>query len=495
MKRFRFISVFLVVCLLASLLSACKNGKNEVYTEIDENTYEYRLNFLPGVDGESQPYVGDVMPYYEDGVFYLYYLKDGGDSFNHSVYLATTTDFVSYKEIDKPVLEASEGNKQDLWIGTGSIVKLDNRYCFFYTGHTDDASHEYAEKIMLAVSDNPYKFDKVEGWEITPPEELGQKRDFRDPQVYYDANTNKLYMTVTAAKDGVASILKYTMNTELTDIKYEGVLLTDPTGEFWNLECSDCFKIGSKWYITYSAQDDTLWYAVADSRFGEYSTPVRMDGKLFYAAKHISDGTNNYMVGWTRRSEAPATVQELTAWAGNMSVHRLFQNADGTLCLAPVENIENAFDKQKALLVGSDEISIRSFIKSEHKKVFNSCERFMLKGKFSFKGTGSFGLEFCCGVNAKDNRLISINPSGETVTLAFNNGKKVMAQTTVKLEKNTEYSFTYIQEGSAGAFYIDDLCALTVRIYGTGDNPISLFSKGNNVAFSDLKEFTSSTVS
>ena len=36
-----------------------------------ESAYEYRLNFLPGVDGINQPYVGDPMPYYEDGVFYL----------------------------------------------------------------------------------------------------------------------------------------------------------------------------------------------------------------------------------------------------------------------------------------------------------------------------------------------------------------------------------------------------------------------------------------
>ncbi len=33
-------------------------------------------------------------------VYYIYYLKDRGDSRNHSVYLATTTDFVNYTEYD-----------------------------------------------------------------------------------------------------------------------------------------------------------------------------------------------------------------------------------------------------------------------------------------------------------------------------------------------------------------------------------------------------------
>ena len=89
-----------------------------------ESAYEYRTYFLPAMDGTSQPYVGDVMPYYEDGVYYIYYLKEAGDSLNHSVYLATTTDFVTYEEQDEPVLEASRSGGQDLWIGTGSVVKV-----------------------------------------------------------------------------------------------------------------------------------------------------------------------------------------------------------------------------------------------------------------------------------------------------------------------------------------------------------------------------------
>jgi uncharacterized repeat protein (TIGR02543 family) len=60
-----------------------------------EEAYEYSLFFLPETDGTSQPYVGDTMPYYEDGVYYIYYLKEAGDSYNHSAYLVTTTDFLN----------------------------------------------------------------------------------------------------------------------------------------------------------------------------------------------------------------------------------------------------------------------------------------------------------------------------------------------------------------------------------------------------------------
>ena len=113
-----------------------------------ESAYEYEAFFRPAVDGVNQPYVGDTMPYYEDGTYYIYYLKESGDSYNHSAYLATTTDFLSYTEYDEPVLEASRSGGQDSWIGTGSVVKVDSQYYFFYTGHTDSAAAEYKEKIM-----------------------------------------------------------------------------------------------------------------------------------------------------------------------------------------------------------------------------------------------------------------------------------------------------------------------------------------------------------
>ena len=89
-------------------------------------------------------------------VYYIYYLKDRGDSRNHSVYLATTTDFVNYTEYDDVVLESTPG-AQDDWIGTGSVVNVDGKYYLFYTGHTDGPM-EYKEKVMLAVGDSPVAF-------------------------------------------------------------------------------------------------------------------------------------------------------------------------------------------------------------------------------------------------------------------------------------------------------------------------------------------------
>ena len=102
--------------------------------------------YLPETDGFMQPFIGDCMPYYEDGVYYIYYLKEGGDSYHHAVYLLTTTDFITYEEYDDPVLEAGDAPAQDDWIGTGSLVKVDQTYYLFYTGHTDSDAFATASR-------------------------------------------------------------------------------------------------------------------------------------------------------------------------------------------------------------------------------------------------------------------------------------------------------------------------------------------------------------
>lgn len=455
-----------------------------------EDAYEYTTWFLPAKDGIDQPYVGDPMPYYENGTYYLYYLKDGGDSYNHSVYLATTTDFVSYTEYDDPVLEASRSGGQDSWIGTGSVVKVKDKYYFFYTGHSDSATMEYAEKIMVAVGDSPLTFTKLEGWELTPPAELGQKRDFRDPQAYYDPATDSITLTVTAAQDGTARILKYTLGADLQNPQYDGIIFTDPVGDFWNLECSDIFRLGDTWYLTYSAQDDTLWYAMADAPYGPYSDPVRLDGKLFYAAKHVEDGQNAYMVGWARRSESPSSTQDVSAWGGNLVVQQLVQREDGTLCLAPARTIADSFSVRCPLVIPDTHACVEAGTLYTYTDVFTCRERFLLSGEFTFTGTGTFGLSFDYNGQQEKNKLISLSPAEGKVQLLFNEGSTLIAESAVELQPGQTYSFTYLQEGSVGVFYLDGQAALTVRLYGASGKPIRLFAENNTVTFTSLREYT-----
>ena len=86
--------------------------------------------------------------------------------------------------------------------------------------------------------------------------------------------------------------------------------------------------------------------------------------------------------------------------------------------------------------------------------------------------------------------MLRISPSEGKVELAFYEGKTHITDTAVRLEAGKDYSFTYIQEGSVGVFYIEGLCSLTVRIYGASGKPIHFFAENNNVKFSSLRLYT-----
>ena len=514
MKK-RTISILAILCVLCICLAGCGNGskpaatnppsaQGEPFAEVtddkdfsalrtpgsQESAYEYKNFFLPAVDGIKQPYVGDTMPYYEDGTYYIYYLKEGGDSYNHSIYLATTSDFVTYTEYDDPILESNRAGGQDGWAGTGSVVKVKDEYYFFYTGHASSDTYEYAEKIMLAKGSTPTQFEKVEGWAITPDASLGQKRDFRDPQAYYDAESDTITLTVTASQSGVARLLKYSLSGDLQNVTYDGVIFTNTVGNFWNLECSDTFRLGDKYYITYSAQDDTLWYAMSDTPYGPYGEARRLDGKLFYAAKHVESPEGAFMVGWARRSESPSSTQEVSAWGGNLAVQKIVSKENGDLALAPVDQVAGQFIKRRRLAAEGDAIQVQAGSRFAYTDAFTAYESYMLKGKFTYTGSGCFGLAFDYNGQAEKYKLITLDPAQQKIQLQFNEGSTLITETEAALESGREYAFTYIQEGSVGIFYLDGEASLTVRLYGVSGKTIRLYAENNTVSFTELREYT-----
>ena len=465
--------------LLCSLLLAVSAGASEPAA--------VQNFFLPEEDGIAQGYVGDCMPYYEDGVYYIYYLKEGGDSYHHAVYLTTTTDFVSYTEYDDPVLEAADPPAQDDWVGTGSVVKAKDTYYLFYTGHTDSDEFPNAETVMLAKGDSLTSFEKVPGWEITPDESLGQNRDFRDPQGYYDEETDTFTFTITASCDGVARILKYTASGDLSEITYDGIIFTDPIGKVYNLECSDTFRIGDTWYLTYSAQDDVLWYASSDQPYGPYSEPERLDGPLFYAAKHVESGDGTYMVGWARRSASERDTRKVNEWAGNLLVQQVRQLPDGKLVLEPVDAIAGQYQHACDL---EPELALSAKDEKVYEELGTAPDSFMLEGNFRFAEDGAFGLAFAFKEDEEDYKLVTVDPAEQKLFLHFRGGDIAPAAEEIPLEAGKDYPFTYLQEDSVGIFYLDGVTAFTVRLYGVSGNPFYLYAQDNSVQFSDLALYT-----
>ncbi|MBQ9196129.1 MAG: hypothetical protein IJ157_02710, partial [Clostridia bacterium] len=215
----------------------------------------------------------------------------------------------------------------------------------------------------------------------------------------------------------------------------------------------------------------------------------RLDGKLFYAAKHVESPDGAFMVGWARRSESPSSLSEVSGWAGNLAVQKLIQKENGDLALAPVENIADQYTKRRHLAVEEDALTVQAGARFNYTEVFTAYESFLLKGTFTYTGKGCFGLAFDYNGQAGKYKLITVDPTAQKLQLQFNEGSTLITETDVQLEAGKEYAFTYLQEGSVGMFWLED-ASLTVRLYGVSGKPIRLYAENNVVSFTDLREYT-----
>ncbi len=150
----------------------------------------------------------------------------------------------------------------------------------------------------------------------------------------------------------------------------------------------------------------------------------------------------------------------------------------------------DSFSLRRPLAVDTTNISVSAGSRYAYEDAFTCYERFMLTGEFTFSGKGSFGLAFDFSGRADKYKMISVCPNEGKLKLLFNEGSTLITETAVELQQGKTYSFTYIQEGSVGTFYIDGLAVLTVRLYGCSGKIIRLFAENNDVLFTSLRQYT-----
>ena len=88
------------------------------------------------------------------------------------------------------------------------------------------------------------------------------------------------------------------------------------------------------------------------------------------------------------------------------------------------------------------------------------------------------------------NKQIVLDPTADTISLKFNEGSTFITETAAVLDPGQDYSFTYIQDGSVGIFYLDGAASLTVRLYGVSGKTIQFFAENNAIQFSSLRQYT-----
>ncbi|MEO8396095.1 MAG: family 43 glycosylhydrolase [Chloroflexota bacterium] len=309
-------------------------------------------------------WAADFIPFYWQGEYHLFYLKDYRDKANHGEgtpwFHLSTRDFVHFVDHGEALPRGRE-DEQDLYVFTGCAIEKDGLFHIFYTGHNPHfrAAGKPEQAIMHATSSDLIHWEKDPANPILFADpECSEIHDWRDPFVFWNPEAGEYWMLLAARlKEGPSN------RRGITALAVSSDLITwtihDPFWEpmlYFTHECPDLFKIGDWWYLIYStfSERHITHYRMSSSLAGPWLAPTNdsFDGRAFYAAKTASDGQRRFAFGWdpTRTGENDTGSWN---WGGHLVIHEVIQEADGSLSVRVPSEITSQFTREIPLSIQS----------------------------------------------------------------------------------------------------------------------------------------------
>ncbi len=293
--------------------------------------------------------VGDVIPYYEEGEFKIFYLQlwRMANAPETTWYLLGTRDFTHYHEYGSCKVPG----------GTGGVIKAGGLYHMFSCIFPDNGQIICHNTSMNLIDWESHPEDNFE-----PDPQFYEVSDWRDPFVFWNEDEGLYWMLMAARVHSHYSLSGCVGLCVSSDLKTWQARppLYAPNLYLSALECPDLFRMGNWWYLVYSTYTDRFvtHYRMSRSTYGPWMTPPQdtFDGRAFYAAKTASDEKKRYLFGWnpTRTENIfnwnPPAYSGLDYntwdWGGHLVVHEVVQDLDGLLRVRLPESIANSFDHE-----------------------------------------------------------------------------------------------------------------------------------------------------
>ncbi|WP_278183018.1 glycoside hydrolase family 32 protein [Vibrio misgurnus] len=456
-------------------------------------------------------YVGDPMPFWDDGqmnIFYLHDSRDGQIGF-HPYNLMTTKNLVDWEFHGTVIPFVNDNHSTDLALGTGSIIKdNDGLYHAYYTGWNGRSDQLPNHEVIQHATST----DKL-NWTKHPDHGFyGGHNDFRDPYVLFIPEFNEYWMIITT-RDSTTDkpiLARYT-STDLVSWGNRTVFYSSNDIN-WNMECPTLIKIGDYWYLSFSRQGNgnerTLYYvytnnlnATIDETTWTKPNQHLFDGPGQYAARIENFGSTHIVTGWvgTKKFNSDAGDYE---WAGNLVTHEVYQADNGELFAREPDTYRELTNKSIAL----NTIKQSSSIALNHSDIL-------------FSGDGYESISFSPVIGKTSRLSMTVGSSGtiDHYGFIFSLDGKTPRQGNTKLEFNhktnkinlfvnnlsiasvissidfifppNEYSITLYSEGNIITVYINNKVAFTSRLPSSADKEWGLFTyqspiKLSNISFS-----------
>ncbi|MHB8629429.1 MAG: family 43 glycosylhydrolase [Aggregatilineales bacterium] len=440
--------------------------------------------FFKPADG----WAGDFIPFYWQGEYHLFYLKDYRNKATHGEgtpwWHISTRDFVHFTDYGEALPRGRE-DEQDLYVFTGCVIENEGLFHIYYTGHNPHLRRngQPEQAIMHATSPDLIKWTKDPANPILfADSRLYELHDWRDPFVFWNADAGQYWMLLAArVKQGPDNrrgctalvISKDLLHWEICEPLWAPSL-------YYTHECPDLFHTGGWWYLIYStfSERHITHYRLSRTLIGPWLAPENdsFDGRAFYAAKTASDGQRRFAFGWdpTRTDEKDTGSWN---WGGSLVVHEISQESDGSLSVHLPNEIAGQFS---IALPTRFEPQIGQWETNEHDlkayaaDSFAYCRLGIISPSCHLATDVSFSeTTRSCGVIFGSDDLntyyqIRLEPGRNRVVFdrwPRPGDEPFMLERPISLPTGRPITLSVLKEGNIIVVYIDNQVALTARCY------------------------------
>jgi beta-fructofuranosidase len=459
--------------------------------------------FRPGEDY----WVGDIIPFYWEGVYHIFYLKDrmhhGLPGGQHIWAHISTKDFLHWEEYPIAVPLGETGQVDSASCGTGSVFQHDGQFHIFYLGRYYNTKGETQETVCHSISKDLINWEKDASNPISLPNTMHySSKHWRDPYVFWNAEAKEFWMLITAelkhGPEGKKGCIALLTSTDLE--KWE------PGGNFWapylefQHECPDLFYWNGWWYLIYSVGGHKFrtYYRMSRNLNGPWKSAAidAFDDFFVYAAKSAGNEDRRMLFGFVASKYGEKDSGKWD-WAGNLSICELVQETDGTLWVKyPEEHIVKSVKKQ--------ELSCDSFFGSwntdanklknhwsdgfSYATIKNINPNSQIRIKFIPEpGTRACGIYLRTDNNLSTGYQLRFDFASNRVTLGYIKDELIRSCVSQILPPNLDkYDCIITMEGSIIRCFIAEKLVLTGRFYEHKGTTCVLFCEEGSTAFEEI---------
>jgi beta-fructofuranosidase len=454
--------------------------------------------------------VGDCIPYYFEGRYHVFYLRDDRDVDSFGVGKAwhhvSTTDFAHFEEHGE-ALASEPADQQGFTAATGCVYTDESgKHHIFYTGFNphfrNDLQHEQA--LLHATSDDLMSWTKIRKHVWYADESMYERHDWRDPFVFRHEETGRYNMLVAArTREGASSRRGCTgllTSDDLVEWRTEKPFYAP--GRYHGHECPDLFRIGDWYYLVFSeyTTHTVTRYFMSRSPDGPWATPDhnQFDSRAFYAGKTAGDGNRRFVFGWNPTKSGNVDEGEWE-WGGCLTVHEVLQNDDGTLCVRMPSEPRRAFAVAQPVQLDLDDAcwsGSAGTYRVDSPFAYSGAlsqpmpETYLLEGALTFeRASGEAGLLVGVSQDGETGYFLKFNRADQALQFGKIGGyRPLYLDHMPELDRPLEIfagmpsHFRVIVDKTALVAYIDDRIALSARMYGRPLGRAGLFADGAAVS-------------